>query len=98
METDLSYTCLDRAMTLHLIPTSRRRFLQTTIAGGITTLADRNAAAAANQSSSRWALLADSHIAGNKETIARGVNMVDIIQDRRAGPFDQPTSLRVCVQ
>lgn len=64
-------------MSIHLFPPSRRVFLQTTIAGGIVTLAERSASAAADTNANFWALLADTHIAGDAATVARGVNMVD---------------------
>ena len=64
-------------MTLHLIPSMRRQFLQSTLAGGIATLACRSATAAPSTASNRWALLADTHMAGDEKTVARGVNMFD---------------------
>ncbi len=64
-------------MTLHLIPTSRRRFLQTTVAGSVVSLAAPRCMAAPRVADNYWALLADTHIAGDSSTVARGVNMLD---------------------
>ena len=64
-------------MTLHLIPRTRRQFLQSTVAGGIAALACRAATAAPSIDSNRWALLADTHMAGDEKTVARGANMFD---------------------
>jgi predicted phosphodiesterase len=73
----VSYTRTDTAMTLHLIPSSRRQFLKTTITAGIATLACRPATAAPTVAPNRWALLADTHMAGDEKTVARGANMFD---------------------
>lgn len=64
-------------MTLHLIPASRRRFLQSTISGGVAALACRTADAAPSASSHHWAMLADTHIAGDPTTVVRGTNMFE---------------------
>lgn len=64
-------------MTLHLIPSSRRRFLKTSITAGFATLACRSATAASTVDSNRWALLADTHMAGDEKTVARDTNMFD---------------------
>jgi hypothetical protein len=64
-------------MTFHLIPSSRRRFLQATVAGGVASLACRAGVADTPAASNCWALLADTHIAGDENTIVRGTNMFD---------------------
>lgn len=65
-------------MPLHLTPQTRRHFLKTTLAGGTAMLASRSVDAADSEpKSNRWALLADTHIAGNPSEIARGVTMND---------------------
>ena len=64
-------------MTLHLIPTSRRRFFQTTVAGGFTAIACQPGIAAPDVATQPWALLADTHMASDKSTVARGTNMFD---------------------
>ncbi|QEG41394.1 metallophosphoesterase family protein [Roseimaritima ulvae] len=65
-------------MPLHLLPQSRRRFLQTTLASGTTLLAARMVGAEKSEPSREWwALLSDTHIAADPAAIARGVNMFD---------------------
>ncbi|TWU38714.1 3',5'-cyclic adenosine monophosphate phosphodiesterase CpdA [Novipirellula aureliae] len=68
-------------MSLHLIPASRRRFVQASLATAAVTLGCPWLMAAtdesADQSADYWALLADTHIAANKDAVSRGVNMFD---------------------
>lgn len=65
-------------MPFHLVPQSRRGFLKTTLAGGAAMLAASSSKAADGESvSSRWALVADTHIAGDPKTRARGATMFD---------------------
>lgn len=64
-------------MTFHLTPLSRRNFLTATAAGGVATLVCRDSFAVPT-SPATWALLADTHIAGDKSTIGGGdTNMFD---------------------
>jgi 3',5'-cyclic AMP phosphodiesterase CpdA len=63
-------------MTLHLLPASRRRFLQTTTALGASVLTFAEVRAAESDPN-YWALLADTHIAGNENETARGIKMYD---------------------
>lgn len=63
-------------MPVHLPPFSRRRFLQATLASGAGMLALRDARAKdPNTDPDSWALLADTHIAANREQIARDQRM-----------------------
>ncbi len=65
-------------MPLHLLPQTRRHFLQSTLIGGTALLASRTADAAESQSNSDWwALLADPHIAADPAASARGITMFD---------------------
>ena len=64
-------------MSLHLIPTSRRRFVQVSLATAAVTLGCPSLMAATKESADHWALLADTHIAGNKDAVSRGTNMFD---------------------
>lgn len=64
-------------MALHLIPSSRRQFLETTVTAGIATFTCRPATATPSVAPNRWALLADTHMAGDEKTVARGANMFD---------------------
>jgi 3',5'-cyclic AMP phosphodiesterase CpdA len=57
---------------------SRRRFLASSLAAGVGVLTWRPAAADEKQQDpDRWALLADSHIAADRDRVNRGVNMAD---------------------
>lgn len=59
-------------MPFHLLPSSRRRFLQGSLAAGAAIIASRSAAAAEKDADpDSWALLADVHIAANRDEIAR---------------------------
>jgi 3',5'-cyclic-AMP phosphodiesterase len=63
-------------MPVHLPECSRRRFLQTNLAAGASLLAGRRLAAREQElDSDSWALLADIHIAENRDEIARGMKM-----------------------
>jgi len=61
-------------MPIHLHSTSRRQFLVTSLAGGVTVLTQRLFGEDAPTS---WALLSDSHIAADAALNARDVNMAD---------------------
>ena len=61
-------------MPLHLTPLSRRAFLHRSLAAGVLTLPAFRAAGAATDPD-RWALLSDTHIAGDTAVISRDVNM-----------------------
>ena len=69
-------------MPLHLIPKSRRQFIprrqfiQGTVAAGFAI--GLNVTEAAEETDPNyWALLADTHIAGNEDEVARGIKMFD---------------------
>lgn len=65
-------------MPLHLIPQTRRRFLQSTLAGGAALLAPSTVATAGPDAKDNWwALLADTHIAADPAASARGATMFD---------------------
>ena len=65
-------------MPLHLMPPTRRRFLQHTLVGGAALLAAPALKAAVPQAeASNWALLSDTHIDSNAATVARGANMFE---------------------
>ena len=67
-------------MSLHLIPISRRRFVQASLATAAVTLGSPSLMATQEsdeESVDYWALLADTHIAANKEATSRGANMFD---------------------
>jgi metallophosphoesterase superfamily enzyme len=64
-------------MTFHLLPTSRRRFLTSVVAGGLATLICRDGLAAPDQATVHWALLADTHIAADQSAVNSGTNMFD---------------------
>jgi 3',5'-cyclic AMP phosphodiesterase CpdA len=62
-------------MPLHLAPVTRRTFLRRTLAASAAVFTVRSHAAGADPD--RWALLSDTHIAGDPATIARAVNVAD---------------------
>jgi 3',5'-cyclic AMP phosphodiesterase CpdA len=62
-------------MPFHLPPLSRRAFLRRSFAAGAGLLALR--AAAAQRDPDRWALLSDTHVAGDRTVFSRGVNMAE---------------------
>ena len=62
-------------MSLHLIPASRRRFVQVSLATAAVTLGCPTLMATTEESADYWAMLADTHIAANKNAISRGANM-----------------------
>lgn len=68
-------------MPIHLPPTSRRQFLlRSAAAGAGLFFAPRLFAAGKATDPNSWALLSDIHIAGDRKTIARGINMTDHFQ------------------
>lgn len=64
-------------MPFHIAPLSRREFLRRSVlaGAGLLTIPVLRAAAAADPD--RWALLSDTHIAGDTTVVNRGVNMAD---------------------
>jgi 3',5'-cyclic-AMP phosphodiesterase len=63
-------------MPIHLSPISRRRFLSTALTAGASVLTWRGVLGADTaRDADRWALLADTHIAADPETVHRGVKM-----------------------
>src|SRR5207302_10985578 len=65
-------------MPIHLPPISRRRFLKESVAvGAALALAPRLQAATKKTDPDFWALLSDIHLAGDREQLGRGINMVD---------------------
>jgi 3',5'-cyclic AMP phosphodiesterase CpdA len=65
-------------MPIHLPPLSRRQFLGASLAGGFGLLSgDRLCGAEPQVDPDRFVLLADTHIAGNRELVARGTNMFE---------------------
>ncbi|MEQ1850555.1 MAG: metallophosphoesterase [Chthoniobacteraceae bacterium] len=71
-------------MPLHLPPLSRRSFLRRSLAAGAGLLAIPAFRARAGADPDRWALLSDTHIAGDPATIMRGVNMADHLRSTLA--------------
>jgi len=68
-------------MPIHLHPISRRQFLVRALAGGAALALSPSLLAAAKRSDpNSWALLADTHIAGDRGLVARGINMTDHFQ------------------
>ncbi len=61
-------------MPIHLPPMTRRELLKVSIAAGAGMVSLRHAHA---DTSDRWALISDTHIGPNRETVVRGVNMAD---------------------
>ncbi len=65
-------------MPIHLPPISRRQFLVRSLVGGAGLgLCPGLLAAAKRADPNSWALLADTHIAGDAAAVARGINMTD---------------------
>src|SRR6187549_3176214 len=63
-------------MPIHLPPLSRRRFLrETLLAGAALGLAPRGFSVETKADPDSWALLADTHINGDRAATSRGVNM-----------------------
>lgn len=63
-------------MPIHLAPISRRRFLLKSLAAGAgLTLGRRLFAADKPEDPDFWALLSDIHLAADRQTVSRGVNM-----------------------
>ncbi len=78
-------------MPLHLAPLSRRQFLRRTLAASAATLGlPAFCVAAAGADPNRWALLSDTHIAGDAAALSRGVhlaaNLRSVIEQVRALP------------
>ncbi len=67
-------------MPLHIIPPTRRGFLQTTLAGGTAWFASRyTSASAAERNDVWWALVSDPHIAADPKKGAHGIIMFDCL-------------------
>ncbi len=64
-------------MPFHLAPLSRRQFLRRSLAASAAVLTLPALRAATGADPDRWALLADTHIAGDPAAVSRGVNMAD---------------------
>ncbi|HZV34852.1 MAG TPA: metallophosphoesterase [Verrucomicrobiae bacterium] len=63
-------------MPIHLPPVSRRRFLATSLLAGAGLIFRRNLLAAEKPLDEHfWALLSDTHIAADRKTVARDINM-----------------------
>ncbi len=62
-------------MPLHLTPLSRRQFFRRSALAAAALVSVRELFAADDSGASRWALLSDTHIAGNPDTISREMNM-----------------------
>ncbi|MCU0785938.1 MAG: metallophosphoesterase, partial [Verrucomicrobia bacterium] len=68
-------------MPIHLPPISRREFFKRSLlAGAGLALAPDLLAATRRTDANSWALMADTHIAGDMSTIAHGINMTDHFQ------------------
>lgn len=80
-------------MPLHMIPPTRRRFLQTALAGGATLLASGYTTAAEAQSNDEWwALLSDPHIDADPRKSARGITMFDCLSQAIDEILAEPTA------
>ncbi len=67
-------------MPLHILPPTRRHFLQTTLFGGTAWLASRCSAATESEANDAWwALLSDPHVAADPKKSARGITMLDCL-------------------
>jgi len=64
-------------MPIHLPPISRRRFLAGSAAAGVSFIFGQKLFAAQPTDPHSWVLLADTHIAADRDQIGRGVNMAD---------------------
>lgn len=64
-------------MPLHLPPISRRRFLASSLAATVGILTWREAPAAEGSDADHWALLADTHIAADRDLVHLGTRMAD---------------------
>ena len=67
-------------MPLHLTPLSRRHFLRSAALAAGALVSVRELFAADPVAGSRWALLSDTHVAANPDTLAREVNMAAHLQ------------------
>lgn len=85
-------------MPIYLPPMSRRQFLQRSLLGSVgLALGPELLAASKRTDSNSWALLSDTHLAGDRAAMARGINMTDHftsvtcellgLPDRPAGVF-----------
>ncbi len=69
-------------MPITLPPLTRRRFIKTTFAAGAAAGLGRHALSAEQSTdAARFALLADTHINGNRETVVRGVHLATHLQN-----------------
>src|ERR1051326_6061327 len=65
-------------MPIHLPPLSRRKFLARALSAGAAVAASPNILAALRSTErDSWALLADIHLAADREKMARGINMAE---------------------
>jgi hypothetical protein len=65
-------------MPIHLPPISRRQFLRRSVALGVgLSITPKLFAAAKRTDPDFWALLADTHLAGDRGTLGRGINMAE---------------------
>lgn len=68
-------------MPFHLPPLSRRRFLASSLAAGVGVLTGHEAVGEERaRRDDRWVLLADTHIAADRERVQRGVKMAANLQ------------------
>lgn len=79
-------------MPLHMIPPTRRRFLQTTLIGGAALYATQSAFAADSKDNDEWwAFLSDPHIDADPKRGARGIVMLDCLNQIIDEVLAQPT-------
>jgi Icc protein len=68
-------------MPIHLPPISRRRFISRSLLAGAGILLHRDLLAATKPVDEHfWALFSDTHIAADRATLGRGINMTDHLQ------------------
>src|SRR5688572_8168432 len=80
-------------MPIHLPPISRREFLRRSlIAGAGTVLGPSLLAAQRDLDTNSWGLLADTHIAGDRNTLTRGINMTEHINQVSKELLELPRS------
>src|SRR5690242_19059631 len=65
------------AVPIHLPPISRREFFKRSILAGAGLALAPHLMAGRPMAANSWALMADTHIAGDPATIVRGINMAD---------------------
>lgn len=69
-------------MPIHLPPVSRRRFLATSLLAGAGLVFQRNLFAAGKSVDEHfWALLSDTHIAADRNKVARDINMTEHLKN-----------------